>query len=96
MQYLEEQRIVHRDLALRNLLVAPHESDKYTVKVADFGLSRSVQQGFYQTDDPTLPVRWCAPEVLQDGIFTSKVERNKYEPEGCILLMIEITDSIAE
>ena len=36
MNYLSEQNIIHRDLALRNLLVAPSQKEgiKYLVKVA--------------------------------------------------------------
>jgi serine/threonine protein kinase len=39
MQYLASQGIIHRDLALRNLLVSSsaEHGAKYIVKVADFG-----------------------------------------------------------
>lgn len=73
MVYLEECDIVHRDLALRNLLVGSHGLDKYTVKVSDFGLSRTVKQGFYTKKQAEIPVRWCSPEILERGIYTSKV-----------------------
>jgi len=72
MQYLEERSIVHRDLALRNLLVGSRDQDKYHVKVSDFGLSRSMQHDYYKTDDRTIPVKWSAIEVLEQGISTSK------------------------
>ena len=45
MLYLSSQGIVHRDLAVRNLLLDEHRN----VKVSDFGLSRSVDgKGAYQ------------------------------------------------
>lgn len=79
MAFLAEKNIVHRDLALRNLLVAPSDcsSDRWLVKVSDFGLSRSMVQGFYRSasEDARIPVRWCAPEVFRQGLNTAKVRR---------------------
>jgi serine/threonine protein kinase len=63
MLYLEENNIVHRDLALRNLLVCKVDG-KYTVKVSDFGLSRSTEKGYYQSDEKAIPIKWTAPEVI--------------------------------
>jgi len=71
MRYLETRKVIHRDLALRNLLVTGVEN-KFSVKVADFGLSRLTESGFYKTDDRTLPVKWCAPEVLRYGEYSTK------------------------
>ena len=77
MLFLEQQKIVHRDLALRNLLAAPGEQEKFTVKVSDFGLSRQIkEEGFYMKIENTgIPVRWTAPEVLEKGIYSSKVSK---------------------
>ncbi|MEM3062174.1 MAG: protein kinase [Nitrososphaerota archaeon] len=71
MLYLEQQKIVHRDLALRNLLAA----EKNIIKVSDFGLSRQIkEEGFYMKPESNgIPIRWSAPEVLEKGIYTSKV-----------------------
>jgi serine/threonine protein kinase len=63
MLYLEQNNIVHRDLALRNLLVSKVDG-KYTVKVSDFGMSRSTEKGYYQSEEKSIPVKWCAPEVI--------------------------------
>ncbi len=44
MLFLEKNGVIHRDLALRNLLVTTTgDEDKYLVKVADFGLSRKTE-----------------------------------------------------
>lgn len=39
MQFLEERKLVHRDLSARNVLVGEHHSGVPVVKVADFGLA---------------------------------------------------------
>ena len=45
MAYLESAKVVHRDLRAANVLVDHH----ITVKVADFGLSRALDNtGFYK------------------------------------------------
>jgi serine/threonine protein kinase len=53
MSYLESKKIVHRDFACRNLLVY----ENYVVKVADFGLSKSIQ-GEAEIISGKFPVKW--------------------------------------
>ena len=71
MAYLASRQFVHRDLAGRNVLVtAAHEP-----KISDFGLARSLsdsKKDYYQSSNKTLPVRWCAPEVLMYLKYSSK------------------------
>ena len=43
MAYLEREKYIHRDLAARNVLVGPNN----TVKVADFGLARVIEDNEY-------------------------------------------------
>jgi len=73
MRLLEQKDIVHRDLAARNLLVDMSKSI-YSVKVADFGLSRDAQYAklFGATGDEPLPIRWLSPEVLRYRMFSGK------------------------
>jgi len=73
MLHLETMKIIHRDLALRNLLVgmANDSSGGYIVKISDFGLSRSIENSYYKSDS-NVPVKWSAPEVLESGVYTSK------------------------
>jgi hypothetical protein len=44
--------------------------------VTDFGLSRSAEYGIYKQSSNAAPIpyRWAAPEVLQFGIYSSKVQ----------------------
>ena len=49
-------------------------SGNLTVSIADFGLSRDVySKDYYRLGTKTLlPVKWMAPESLNDNIFTVK------------------------
>ncbi|XP_046746504.1 uncharacterized protein LOC124411449 [Diprion similis] len=70
MQYLAGKKVLHGDLAARNVLL----SEDNIVKICDFGLSKSLQEDDDYKDegnDP-LPVKWMAIESLRDGIFSVK------------------------
>ena len=68
MAYLHEMNIIHCDLALRNLLASSgSNSRKYQVKVADFGMSKTITNvGLYSrvNENDALPIKWTALEVL--------------------------------
>ena len=68
MEYLHSRSIIHRDLACRNLLVGGSRGN-YNIKVADFGLSRVVED-YYVSNSNKIPIRWTAPEALQFRKFT--------------------------
>ncbi|XP_028783038.1 serine/threonine-protein kinase CTR1 [Neltuma alba] len=63
MNYLHQMRppIVHRDLKSPNLLV----DDTYTVKVCDFGLSRTKANTFLSSKTAAGTPEWMAPEVIR-------------------------------
>ena len=48
------------------------------IKVADFGLSEDVYARNYfhqeQGSAVKLPIKWMAPESLQDGVFSEKTD----------------------
>lgn len=70
MEYLANQKIVHRDLATRNCMV----NKLLVVRIADFGLSRDIYKSdYYRVEDKhrPLPVKWMAIESLTGGVFTS-------------------------
>ena len=64
--------VIHRDLACRNVLV---QSDLlHDIKISDYGMARFMQQSDYyrQSFERPLPLRWMAPESLEDQIWTTK------------------------
>jgi len=72
MMFLEENYIIHRDLALRNILVGG-QSPSYIIKVSDFGLSRTTGDlGYYKSESKAIPYKWCSPEIIQQGLFSHK------------------------
>uniref|UniRef100_A0A914V1K9 Protein kinase domain-containing protein n=1 Tax=Plectus sambesii TaxID=2011161 RepID=A0A914V1K9_9BILA len=72
MGYLTQHSVVHRDVALRNVLL---KSD-YTLKVADFGLSRLASDDgcYYQLRNVAVPIRSTAPEAMKVGRFSEHSE----------------------
>ena len=48
--------------------------ENYVVKVGDFGLARDVYSHLYYRGNKhsRIPVKWAAPEMLNDGICTEK------------------------
>ena len=65
MEKVVETGLIHRDLALRNVLVfglEPQDPRQVRVKVADYGLTRS--GAYYYSCEDQVPVRWMPPEAL--------------------------------
>jgi len=54
------------------VLVEPGSNGGFLAKISDFGLSRSVENSYYKTEDGRIPIKWSAPEVLKYGTNTSK------------------------
>ena len=61
--------MIHRDLAARNVLCGENN----LVKLADFGMSRNVYESDYykKTSDDRVPVKWMAPESVNDRLYTN-------------------------
>ncbi|XP_066295746.1 uncharacterized protein [Branchiostoma lanceolatum] len=65
LEHLASRRLVHRDIAARNILIC----GKGTAKIADFGLARDMYAvGYHRQDGGTdlLPLKWMAPEGLKN------------------------------
>lgn len=70
MAYLEGRRLVHRDLATRNVLIQSINR----IKLSDFGLARALglDKDLYSSRGGKLPVKWMPLESLKTGVFTHK------------------------
>lgn len=73
MEYLSSKRIMHGDLAARNILIGGIE-DNLVAKVSDFGLSKTFYDNirYRKQKRHYVPWKWMALEYLQDACFTMK------------------------
>ncbi|KAL0969364.1 hypothetical protein UPYG_G00226110 [Umbra pygmaea] len=68
LAYLEGLNMVHRDIAVRNVLVASEDC----VKLGDFGLSRYIEEEeYYKASVSRMPIKWMAPESINFRRFTT-------------------------
>lgn len=66
MLHLHMEKVIHRDLAVRNILLTAHLEPK----VSDFGMSRQVSSDdASKTQSDVGPLKWMAPECSFLDIF---------------------------
>lgn len=64
MAYLASVKLVHRDLACRNVLV----SSDFTCKVSDFGMSREMSDSdYYRSRGGRVAIRWTGMGEEEEG-----------------------------
>ncbi|KAJ8976163.1 hypothetical protein NQ317_002051 [Molorchus minor] len=70
MEYLASRKVLHGDLAARNILLA----DNNVVKICDFGLAKSMYKdgNYKKRGDGPLPVKWMAIESIRDRVFSTQ------------------------
>jgi serine/threonine protein kinase len=75
LAYLEQNRIIHRDIAASNVLIA----DDNTAKISDFGLAKTIEtignENGIIVEKIKCRTKWTAPEALESKviwIFLSK------------------------
>lgn len=70
LAYLEMKKVIHSDIAARNMLVG----EKNLVKIGDFGAAHQLKEN----EDSVIlkgkkyPVKWTAPEVILVNTYSSK------------------------
>ncbi|KAL3265635.1 hypothetical protein HHI36_009840 [Cryptolaemus montrouzieri] len=70
MEYLASRKVLHGDLAARNILLA----DDNIVKICDFGLAKSMynNENYKKKSDGPLPIKWMAIESIRDRVFSTQ------------------------
>lgn len=71
IEYLHSKGIAHRDLKPENIMMVDENS--IDIKIADFGLSRVVDDGSFMSTLCGTP-NYVAPEVIQHKGYTSSVD----------------------
>jgi serine/threonine protein kinase len=80
MNYLHAHNLIHRDLKPSNVLV----DEDWTVKIADFGLSRIKATNQTMTQCGT--VAWIAPEIFEGGQYSEKADVYSYAMVLCEII----------
>lgn len=65
-EYLHQNFIIHRDLKPANLIIHDNEKERGILKIADFGLSRSVEDPVKNLSDdgPVITIWYRPPELI--------------------------------
>uniref|UniRef100_A0A2M4A517 Putative vascular endothelial growth factor receptor 1 n=2 Tax=Anopheles triannulatus TaxID=58253 RepID=A0A2M4A517_9DIPT len=69
MEYLASRKVLHGDLAARNILLC----EDNVVKICDFGLARSMYKSdnYKKKGEAPLPFKWLALECISDNVFST-------------------------
>ncbi|KAH7708534.1 Protein F09A5.2 [Aphelenchoides avenae] len=68
--YLASRKLVHRDVAARNILL----TESMEAKISDFVLPQGSEGNVLVSKAGELPVKWMSPESLRVGCFNTKTD----------------------
>nr|XP_033203848.1 vascular endothelial growth factor receptor 1 isoform X1 [Bombus vancouverensis nearcticus] len=70
MEYLSQRKVLHGDLAARNILLAENN----VVKICDFGLAKTMYKdnNYKKKGGGLLPIKWMAIESIRDRVFSTQ------------------------
>ncbi|XP_066150406.1 vascular endothelial growth factor receptor 1-like isoform X2 [Euwallacea fornicatus] len=70
MDYLASRKVLHGDLAARNILLA----DNNVVKICDFGLAKTMynDDNYKKKGSGPVPIKWMAVESIRDRVFSTQ------------------------
>ncbi|KAL4003193.1 Protein tyrosine kinase family protein [Acanthocheilonema viteae] len=70
LEYIHAQKIIHRDIAARNVL---YTNDR-VAKISDFGMSRYGELYAMSKGNKKVPLKWTAPESMVTYQYTPKTD----------------------
>ncbi|CAF4127347.1 unnamed protein product [Rotaria sp. Silwood2] len=88
MSYVASKSIVHGDLGCRNILVYRIDSSKpenTLVKITDFGLAHSIDHPPVNNNSSIVPIRFCAPEILENNVHINYSEKSDVYSMGVLM-----------
>lgn len=70
LEYIHSQKIIHRDIAARNVLY----TENRIAKISDFGMSRHGDFYAMSKGNKKIPLKWTAPESIVTYQYTPKTD----------------------
>ena len=73
MEYLASKKIMHGDLAARNILITKLNNDEsYLAKITDFGLSKAFYENasYLKQERTSIPWKWMAVDYFETDVLT--------------------------